>query len=93
MDGLCQGKLQIFTTEIPSTHTICLNPTNDISIFYIDESKINQNYYNGKIIKYILNNEYDSFNINNIFIITGKEEYKFELNLVSLKITNIINKK
>ena len=53
LDGLCQGKPQIFTTEIPSKHTICLKPTNDISIFYIDESRINQNYYNGKIIKYI----------------------------------------
>ena len=76
-----------------TNQTICLKPTNDISIFYIDESKINQNYYEGKIIKYILNNEYDNFNINNTFIITGKEENKFDLNLVSLKITNITNKK
>jgi len=76
-----------------TTQTICLKPTNDISIFYIDESKINQNYYQGKIIKYILNNENDNFNINESFIITGKDNYKFELNLVSLKITNITNKK
>ena len=77
-----------------TSQTICLKSTNDISIFYIDESKINQNYYKGKIIKYMLNNENDNFNINNTFIIAGKEEYIYmEINLVSLKITNITNKK
>jgi len=77
----------------PTVQTICLNPTNDISIFYINEGKINQNYYKGKTIKYILNNENDNINISDSFIINEKENYKFELNLVSLKITNITNKK
>jgi len=93
------GKRNIYTyynnsnIQRATNQTICLKPTNDISIFYINESKINQNYYKGKIIKYILNNEISNFDINNLFTITGKEENIFELNLVSFKITNIINKK
>ena len=74
-------------------NTFCLYATSDISIFYIDESKINQNFYMGKIVKYLLNNEFDYFNINNIFVINGNEDYIFDLNTVSLKIVNITNKK
>ena len=97
-DNLCLGSPIIETyegdhcdDEIPNT--FCLNPTNDISIFYSGERKINQNYYKGNIIEYTLNNEIDNFNIDNLFIINGNEDYIFDLNTVSLKIINISNKK
>ena len=35
-------------------NTFCLNQANNISIFYLNENKINKNYYKGKIIKYFL---------------------------------------
>ena len=93
------GSPQIYTSyyednkEKRRENTFCLNPINDISIFYVDESKINQKYYMGKNIEYILNNEFDFFNINNIFVINGNEDFFFDLNSVSFKIINITNKK
>ncbi len=74
-------------------NTFCLYPTSDISIFYIDESKINQKFYIGKTVKYTLANEFDYFNINNTFIINENETYIFDLNTVSFKIVKITNKK
>ena len=74
-------------------NTLCLNPTSDISIFYIDESKINQQFYIGKTVKYTLANEFDYFNINNTFIINKNVNYIFDLNTVSFKIVKITNKK
>ena len=73
--------------------TFCLNQTNDISIFYLNENKINKNYYKGNTIKYFLSNDIDNFNINNSFSINGHENYIFDLDTVSLKIINITNKK
>ena len=71
----------------------CLYSTSDISIFYIDESKINQKFYTGKIVEYALNNEINYFNINTTFVKNGNEDYIFDLNTVSFKIVNITNKK
>ena len=73
-------------------NTFCLNPTNDISIFYINENKIDQNFYKGNTIEYILNNDNDTFSIDNLFSINGKENYTFDLDAVSFKIINITNK-
>ena len=81
-----EGSPIISTSNSESLNTFCLKSTNDISIFYINENKINQNFYKGNILKYILNSETDIFNIDNLFIIDGKENYIFDLNAVSLKI-------
>ena len=74
-------------------NTFCLNPSNIISYFYTDESKINTNFYKGKTVKYLLNNEIDNFNIDNIFVIDGYENLIIYLDTLSFKIVNIINKK
>ena len=74
-------------------NTFCLNTTNDISIFYLNENKINKNYYKGKTIEYFLHGDVDNFYINNSFSINGHEDYIFDLDAVSLKIINITNKK
>ena len=73
-------------------NTFCLNKTNDISIFYVNENKINEEFYKGKNVKYILNNEVDNFNINNCFVINGNEDYIFDIDAVSFKIIKITNK-
>jgi hypothetical protein len=74
-------------------NTFCLNPSNDITYYYLDESKINPNFYKGKTVKYLLNNENDNFNIDNIFVIDGNENLKIYLDTLSFKIVSIINKK
>jgi hypothetical protein len=78
---------------IDRNNTFCLYPTSDISIFYISESKINQNFYKGKTIIYIFNNDSDIINLDNLFIINENETYIFDINTVSFKIINITNKK
>ena len=83
--------ISFFYNDQKNYNTFCLKPTSDISIFYIDESKINQNFYKGKTIEYILNNESDNFYINNTFIINGDQNYIFDIDAVSFQITNIIN--
>ena len=70
----------------------CLNPTNNISHFYINENKINTNFYKGKKVEYIINNKSDIFSIDNIFTINGNESLQFFLDVVSFKIVNITNK-
>ena len=83
----------ISTSNYPSYNTFCLNPTNNISIFYINENKINKHFYSGNTLQYLLNNDTDFFYINNSFFINGNENYVFDLDAVSLKIVNITNKK
>ena len=91
------GSPKIHTSEYDQSvkvryNEFCLNKTKDISIFFVDKSKINTKFYKGKNLKYILNNEVDNFNINNSFVINGKENYIFDLNTVSIKVINITNK-
>ena len=58
----------------------------------VGENNINKNYYIGKKdIKYILNEDLDYFYIDKLFTITNKNNSFYELNAVSLKITNITN--
>ena len=95
---LCKDKKIISTGDqgtafITKFYNFCLDPKSDISSFFIDNSKINQNYYKGKEVKYILNNEINNFNIDNIFVINGNENSVFYLDTVSLKITSISNNK
>ena len=71
---------------------LCLNPTNNISNFFINENKINTKFYKGKKVEYIFNNESDIFKIDNIFTINENENLTFYLDLVSFKILNITNK-
>ena len=75
------------------SYNFCLDPKSDISSFFIDNSKINQKYYKGKEVKYILYDEINNFNIDEIFIINGKENLVYFLDTVSLKITSISNNK
>ena len=74
-------------------NNLCLYPTSDISIFYIDENKINKAFYIGKTLNYIVNNELEYIEINRTFAINENEDYIFDLNTVSFKIVNITNKK
>ena len=85
------GSPIISTSSRRSLNTFCLNPTDDISIFYINENKINKNFYNGKTVEYLLNNDTDIIYINNLFIVNGKENYIFDIEAVSFKIVNITN--
>jgi len=79
--------------SITKFYNFCLDPKNDISSFFIDNSKINQNYYKGKEVKYILNDETININIDKIFVINENENLLFFLDTVSLKITSISNNK
>ena len=85
--------LSYYDNRKAMNNTFCLYPSNNISIFFIDESKINQKYYRGKVLQFILNKEIDNFNINNSFIINKNEDYIFDLETTSFKIINIDNKK
>ena len=70
---------------------LCLLPTDDISIFNIGEKYINNNYYIGKTINFILSDEKGKIKIDNIFNINGRQNYLFDLDAVSLKLVNISN--
>ena len=72
---------------------ICLKPTNDISIFYINKTTINLEFYKENYIKTYLNNEAGRFSIDNLFIIKGNEDFIFDSSTVSLEIIGIYNKK
>ena len=74
-------------------NTFCFNSSNNISLFYFDEDKINQNFYKGKKIEFIINNEIDNFNIDNVFFINDNQSLTFYFDTVSFKIVDIINKK
>ena len=89
----CKGKSYIKVLLVPEEVFFCLNPINDPTIFYIDETKINQKYYIGKNINYIINNDTEKIYIDKIFNINGEENLEFNLETVSLVITNITNKK
>ena len=71
---------------------ICLNPTNNISNFYISENKINNKFYKGKKVEYIFNNESDIFKIDDIFTINEDQNLQIYLDIISFKIVNISNK-
>ena len=74
--------------------TFCLEPRNDITNFYIDDSKINTNYYMGKTVKYfIYNNDTLNIPIKDLFIINGFENLEIILDTISLEISNIQNGK
>ena len=77
------------------SYNFCLEPNSNISSFFIDNSKIIQNFYKGKEVKYFLYNDINNFNINfnDIFIINGNEKLAFILDNVSFKITSINNYK
>ena len=65
-----------------------------ITNFYIDDSKINTNYYKGKIVQYFINNN-DILNIpiKDLFIINGFENLEINLDTFSLEISSIQNGK
>ena len=79
---LCVDKNIISTGDqgsafITKFYNFCLDPKNDISSFFIDNSKINQNYYKGEEVKYILNDETININIDKIFVINENENLEF----------------
>ena len=95
---LCEDKNIISTGNAGNyfntvSYNFCLDPKSDISSFFIENSKINQNYYKGKEVKYIIYDEINNFNIDEIFIINGNENLVYFLDTVSLKITSITNNK
>ena len=86
----CFGKNYIIKhNSSPRDSFFCLNPTKDPSIFYIDNTKINQKYYKGNTFKYIINNETEKIYIDKIFNINGQKDLEFNLEAVSL----VVNKK
>ena len=86
------GNPGIIATENPGNFAFCLSP-NNLTNFYINKNEINQKFYKGKIVKYILNDEINTFNIDNIFTVNEKEDLNYYLDSVTLKIVNITNKK
>ena len=74
--------------------TFCLEPRNDITNFYIDDSKINTNYYIGKTKEYFVNNN-DTLNIpiKDLFIIKDFDNLEIILDTISLEISSIQNGK
>ena len=90
----CNKSRIIETTSQPATNIFCLSPQN-ITDFYINESYINQKYYKGKTVEYIINNETNILNINiaDLFFINGNENFTFYIDTVSFKIIKIINHK
>ena len=74
-----------------SVMTFCLNSTNNISNFYIDENKIISNFYKGNTLQFLFNNLTNNFDIDNLFSINGNNNFIFYKDLVSFKIINITN--
>ena len=94
---LCVDKPFISTGNVgniylTTNNTFCLNANENISLFYIDESKIIQNFYKGNTLDYIFNEVNNTFDIDKIFSINGYNDFEFFLDSVSLKIINIENK-
>ena len=76
---ICSGENHfIRIIENPGSVNFCLGP-NNLTNFYINKNKINPNFYKGKIVKYILNDEINTFIIDNIFIVNGNEHLNFIL--------------
>ena len=74
--------------------TFCLEPRNDIQNYYIDDSKINTNYYKGKEVEYfIYNNDTLNIPIKDLFIINGFDNLEIILDTISLEISSIQNGK
>jgi len=74
--------------------TFCLEQRNDITNFYINDNNINRNYYKGKTVIYLINNN-DTINIpiKDLFIINGFDDLEIILDTISLEISNIQNGK
>ena len=68
----CSDNFFINITKNPGyDFNFCLNPIIDPTKFYIDNTKINQKYYKGQTIKYIINNDIEKIYIDKIFKING----------------------
>ena len=83
------GKVILYNVN----YTFCLYGNNDISYFNLGKQYIKENYYKGKTLKYILNNNNYNFDIDKIFSINENSDFIFDLDTVSLKIYDISNKK
>ena len=77
----------------PHMYTFCLKPKNDITNFYIDDNKINRNYYKGKTVEYFINNNTYNIPIKDLFSINGFDNLEIILDSFSLEISSIQNGK
>ena len=87
----CLNKLLFIDGGKTSVMNFCLKSINNISDFYIDESKIIPDYYKGNTLEFLFNNLTNTFDIDNLFTINGNNNYVFYKDLVSFKIINITN--
>ena len=74
-------------------YTFCLKPKNDITNFYINDSKINKDYYKGKKLEYFINNDTYNIPVKDLFSINGFDNLEIILDTISLEISSIQNGK
>ena len=74
-------------------YTFCLDPKNDITNFYINDNKINKNYYKGKTVKYFINSDTYNIPIKDLFSINGFDNLEILLESFSLEISDVQNGK
>ena len=79
--------------NVPQIYTFCLEPKNVITNFYIDDTKINKNYYKGKTVEYFINNATYNIPIKDLFSINGFDNLEIILDTFSLEISSIQNGK
>jgi len=79
--------------DVNETYTFCLDAKNNITNFYIDDKKINKNYYLGKKVEYFINNDTYNIPVKDLFSITGYNNLEIILDTISLEISNIQNGK
>ena len=89
----CNGKPIIITSNEKSDNYICLKETNDITIFFINEKKINQKFYKGNYKQIILSKENNKFYIDELFTLNDYDNLFYFLDSVSLKVVRIFYKK
>ena len=68
-----------------------MEPRNEITQFYIDDNKINRNYYKGKTVIYFINNDVYNIPIKDLFSINDFDNLEFILDTISLEISSIQN--
>ena len=77
--------------DVNKIYTFCLEPRNEIAQFYIDDNKINRNYYKGKTAIYFINNDIYNIPIKDLFSINGFDNLEIILDSISLEISSIQN--
>ena len=79
--------------DLKKNYKFCLKPRNDIINFYINDISIIRNYYKGKTVEYIINNDIHNIPIKDLFSINGFDNLEIFLDTFSLEISSIQNGK